>query len=111
MEASCRCFGGGGGKGSDEVGGVRLTSCGRDVDVDADLGDAPALQRRHAGVGAEVSELQVYDVQVSGPGGDVGVGLGDDHPLRAPQGAAVLQPAERQLLRRGRLHLGRREGQ
>lgn len=64
--------------------GVRLTSSGRDVDVDADLGDAPALQRGHAGVRPEVRELQVYDVQVGGPGGDVGVGLGDDHALRAP---------------------------
>lgn len=64
--------------------GVRLTSSGRDVDVDADLGDAPALQRGHAGVCPEVGELQVYDVQVGGPGGDVGVGLGDDHALRAP---------------------------
>lgn len=64
--------------------GVRLTSSGRDVDVDADLGDAAALQRGHAGVRAEVGELQVDDVQVGGPGRDVGVGLGDDHALRAP---------------------------
>lgn len=70
--------------------GVRLTSCGGDVDVDADLRDAAALQRRHAGVRAEVGELEVDDVQVGGPGGDVGVGLGDDHALRAAQGAAVL---------------------
>lgn len=63
--------------------GVRLTSCGRDVDIDADLGYAPALQRSHAGVRAKVRELQVYDVQVGCPGGDVGVGLGDDHTLRA----------------------------
>lgn len=86
--------------------GVRLTSCGRDVDVDADLGDASTLQRSHTGVGAKVGELQVYDVQVGGPGGDVGVRLGDDHSLRAPQGTAVLQPAESQLLWWGRLHLG-----
>lgn len=70
--------------------GVRLTSCGGDVDVDADLRDAAALQRRHAGVRAEVGEFQVDDVQVGGPGRDVGVGLGDDHALRATQGAAVL---------------------
>lgn len=62
-------------------GGVRLTSCGRDVDIDADLGDAAALQRGHAGVRAKIRELQVYDVQVGGPGGDVRVGLGDDHTL------------------------------
>lgn len=85
--------------------GVRLTSCGGDVDVDADLRDAASLQRGHAGVRAEVGELQVYDVQVGGAGGDVGVRLGDDHALGAAQGAAVLQPAERQLLRRRRLHL------
>lgn len=61
--------------------GVRLTSCGRDVDVNADLRDASSLQRRHAGVCAKVSELEVYDVQVGGPGGDVRVRLGDDHTL------------------------------
>ena len=85
--------------------GVRLTSCGGDVDVDADLGDASSLQSGHAGVRAEVGELEVYDVQVGGPRGDVRVRLGDDHPLRAPQPAPVLQPAERQLLWWGRLHL------
>lgn len=85
--------------------GVRLTSCGRDVDIDADLGDASTLQCRHAGVRAEVGELQVDDVQVGGARGDVRVGLGDDHTLGAPQGTAILQPAESQLLRRGRLHL------
>lgn len=36
---------------------VRLTSGGRDVNVNADLGDAPASERRHTGVGAKVSEL------------------------------------------------------
>lgn len=60
---------------------MRLTSCGGDVDVDADLRDASPLQRRHAGVRAKVGELEVYDVQVGGPGGDVGVCLGDDHAL------------------------------
>lgn len=61
--------------------GVRLTSCGRDVDVDADLRDASSLQRGRAGVRAKVGELEVYDIQVGGPGGDVGVCLGDDHAL------------------------------
>lgn len=86
--------------------GVRLTSCGRDVDVDADLGDASSLQRGHTSVRAEVGELEVYDVQVGGPRWDVGVRLGDDHTLWAPQGTAILQPAKRQLLWRRRLHLG-----
>lgn len=86
--------------------GVRLTSCGGDVDIDADLRDASPLQRGHAGVRAEVGELEVYDVQVGGPGGDVGVCLGDDHALRAPQATAILQPTEGQLLWWGRLHLG-----
>lgn len=86
--------------------GVRLTSCGRDVDVNADLRDASSFQRRHAGVRAKVGELEVYDVQVGGPGRDVGVRLGDDHTLRAPQGTAILQPAKSQLLWWGRLHLG-----
>ncbi len=86
--------------------GVRLTSCGRDVDVNADLRNASTLQRRHAGVSAEVGELEVDDVQVGGPRGDVGVRLGDDHSLGAPQGTAILQPAECQLLWWGCLHLG-----
>lgn len=89
--------------------GVRLTSCGGDVDVDADLRDASPLQRRHTSVRAKVGELEVYDVQVGGPGGDVGVCLGDDHALWAPQGTAILQPAESQLLWRSRLHLQRSE--
>lgn len=63
--------------------GLRLTSGGRDVDVDADLGDPAASQRRHAGVRAEVCELEVDDVQIGGSGRDVGVGLGDDHPFGA----------------------------
>lgn len=61
--------------------GVRLTSSGRDVDINADIRDASSLQRSHAGVRAKVGELEVYDVQVGGPGGDVGVRLGDDHTL------------------------------
>lgn len=85
---------------------VRLTSCGRDVDVNADLRDASSLQRRHAGVGAEVCKLEVYDVQVGGSGWYIGVCLRDDHPLGAPQGTAVLQPAKRQLLWWRCLHLG-----
>ena len=40
-----------------------LTGGGGDVDVDADLGDGSAAQRRHAGVRPEVCELQVDDVQ------------------------------------------------
>lgn len=90
--------------------GVRLTSCGGDVDVDADLRDAAALQRRHAGVRAEVGELEVDDVQVGGAGRDVRVRLRDDHALRAAQGAAVLEPAEDQLLRGRGLHLKRDGG-
>lgn len=90
--------------------GVRLTSCGGDVDVDADLRDAAALQRRHAGVGAEVGELEVDDVQVGGPRRDVRVRLRDDHALRAAQGAAVLEPAEDQFLWGRGLHL-KGEGQ
>lgn len=86
--------------------GVRLTSCGRDVDVNADLRDASSLQRSHAGVGAEISELEVYDVQVGGTGGDVRICLGDDHTLWAPQGTAIFQPAKRQLLWWCGLHLG-----
>lgn len=86
--------------------GVRLTSCGWDVDVNADLRDAASLQRGHAGVRAKVSEFEVYDVQVGGPGRYVGVRLGDDHTLWAAQGTAIFQPAERQLFGRGRLHLG-----
>lgn len=58
---------------------VRLTSSGRDVDVDADLGNPAAPQRRDTGVSAKVGELEVDDVQVGGSRGDVGVGLGDDH--------------------------------
>lgn len=73
---------------------ARLTGGGRDVDVDADLGAASVPQRRHAGVGAEVSELEVDDVEVGGPRRDLAVGVGDDHPLGAPQRPAVLQPAE-----------------
>ncbi len=64
------------------------------------------LQRRHAGVRAEVGELEVDDVQVGGAGGDIRVRLGDDHTFRASQGTTILQPAEGQLLRWGRLHLG-----
>ena len=48
--------------------GVMLTSCGGDVDVNADLRDASSLQRRHAGVRAKVGKLEVYDVQVGGSG-------------------------------------------
>ena len=69
----CRCI--------TDTRGVRLTSCGRDVDIDADLRNASALQCSHAGVCAKVGELQVYDVQVGGPRRDVGVRLGDDHAL------------------------------
>lgn len=58
-----------------------LTRGGRDVDVDADLGAPAVPQRRHASVGAEVSELEVDDVEVGGPWRDLGVGVGDDHPL------------------------------
>lgn len=86
--------------------GVRLTSCGRDVDVNTDLWDSSSLQRGNTGVRAEVCEFQVYDVQVGGPRGDVRVCLCDDHSLWAPQGTPILQPAKRQLLRRSRLHLG-----
>lgn len=89
-----------------DTAGVRLTSCGGDIDVDADLGDASSLERRHTGIRAKVGELEVYDVEVGGAGGDVRVGLGDHHTLRAPQGSTVLEPAERQLLRRGGLDLG-----
>lgn len=88
--------------------GVRLTSCGRDVDVNADLRNAPALQRRHAGVCAKVGKLEVNDVQVGGPWWDVGVRLSDDHTFWAPQGTTVLQPVKHQLLRRCRLHLWHR---
>lgn len=86
---------------------VRLTSGGRDVNVDADLGDAPASERCHAGVGAKVGELQINDVQICGSWGDVRVSLGNDHALRAAQSSAVLQPAELQLLRGRRLNLAR----
>lgn len=86
---------------------VRLTSCGRYVDINADLRDASSLQRCHASVRAKVSKLQVYDVQVGGSGWDVRIRLGDDHTLWAPQGAAILQPAKCQLLWRSRLHLRR----
>lgn len=84
---------------------LRLTSSGGDVDVDADLGNAAALQRRHARVRAEVGELEVDDVQVGGAGRDVRIRLRDDHALRAAQGAAVLQPAEGELLRGRGLYL------
>lgn len=60
---------------------MRLTSCGGYVDVNADLRNASALQRSHTGVRAKVCKLQVYDVQVGGPGRDVGVRLSDDHAL------------------------------
>lgn len=60
---------------------MRLTCCGRDVDVNADLRDSSSLQRGDTGIRAEVRELEVYDVQVGGPGGDVRVCLGDDHAL------------------------------
>lgn len=86
---------------------MRLTSGGRDVNIDADLWDAPASERRHAGVGAKVSELQINNVQVGGSRGDVRVSLGDDHALRAAQSSAILQPAKLQLLGGCRLHLAR----
>lgn len=85
--------------------GVRLTSCGRDVDINADLRDSSSLQCSNAGVRAKVRELEVYDVQVGGPGRNVRVCLSDDHALRASQGTPVLQPAKRQLLWRCWLHL------
>lgn len=94
--------------------GVRLTSCGGDVDIDADVRDAAALQCRHAGVRAKVGELEVNDVQVGGPRRDVRVRLRDHHPFRASQGAAILEPAEDQLLWGRGLHLngdGRTEGE
>lgn len=84
---------------------MRLTCCGGDVDVNAKIGNAAPLQRRHARVRAEVCELEVDDVQVGGSGRNIGVRLGDNHSLGAPQGAAVLQPAECQLLGWRRLHL------
>lgn len=86
---------------------VRLTSSGRDVNVNADLWDASASQRRHASVGAKVCELQIDDVQVGGSWGDVRVSLGNDHALRAAQSTAILQPAELQLLRGCGLYLTR----
>lgn len=84
---------------------VRLTSGGRDVDVDADLWNPAAPERRHAGVSAEVGELEVDDVQVGGSRGDVGVGLGDDHAFWTSKGTAVLQPAEHELLGGRGFHL------
>lgn len=60
---------------------MRLTSCGRDVDIDADLRNSSSLQCSDAGVRAKVRELEVYDVQVGGPGRDVGICLSDDHTL------------------------------
>lgn len=74
---------------------MRLTSSGGDVDVNADLRDASSLQCCHTGVRAKVCEFEVYDVQVGGPRGDVGVRLGNDHSLWAAESTAVLQPAER----------------
>lgn len=87
------------------VASVRLTSGGGDVDVDADLRDAAVLERRHAGVRAEVGELEVDDVQVGGAGRHVGVGLRYDHALGAAQRSPVLQPTENQLLRGRGFHL------
>ena len=86
---------------------VRLTSGGGDVDIDADLGDSAVLQRGHARVRAEVSELEVDDVQVGGSGRDVRVCLRDDHSLGAAQRAPILQPTEHQLLGGRGLHLAR----
>lgn len=74
-----------------------LTCSRRDIDIDADFGDAAVLQRRHAGVRAKVCELEVNDVQVGSAGLDVGVGVGDDHALRAAQRPAILQPTEQKL--------------
>ena len=82
-----------------------LTCGGWDVDIDADLGGSSVPQRRHAGVGAEVGELEVDDVEVGGSQRHVGVGVSDDHPLRALQRSAVLQPTELQLLRGRGFHL------
>ena len=84
---------------------VKLTSSGGDVDVDADLRDAPSLERRHTGVRAEVCELQIDDVQVGGSRRDVRVCLGDHHSLRATQGPPILQPTKCQFLGGRRLHL------
>lgn len=72
----------------------RLTSGGRDVNIDADLWDAAASEWRHASVRAKVGELQIDDVQVGGSWGDVRVSLGNDHAFRAAQSSAILQPAE-----------------
>lgn len=87
--------------------GPLLTRAAGDVDINADVRDAASLEGRHARVGPEIRELQVDDVQVGGAGGHVGVGLGDHHPLRAPQGPPVLEPAEGELLRGDGLHLAR----